>query len=146
MVSQLPWSRMHYWRDRRLGSCCFNISSKPKLFSSFPLPKQKVLWSLGLSSSFFINCDIPLNFAHFCTALADVGACLQKHLCQGLQREEGALRWRRGWKKSSASNLSWCCLRSHRRTGTRRAGWHSTGEKHRQTHSSTCGVYWDTGY
>lgn len=35
---------------------------------------------------------IPLNFVHSCTAQADVGVFLQKHLYQGLQREEGALR------------------------------------------------------
>lgn len=59
---------------------------------------------------------------------------LQKNLYPGLQREEGALRWRRDWKKSSASNLSLCCLRTHRRTGTRRAGWRSSVEKQIQTH------------
>lgn len=136
MVSQLPWSRMQYWRDRRLGSWCFNVPSQSKLFYSFPhfwTKNPVLLWIIKQ-----LHHVIPLNFVHSCTAQADVGVFLQKHLYQGLQREEGALRWRRGWKKSSASNLSWCCLRTHRRTGTRRVGWRSTREKQIQTHSSTC--------
>lgn len=64
---------------------------------------------------------------------ANLEVFLQKRLYPGLQREEGASRWRRDWKKSSASNLSSCCLRTHRRTGTRRAGWRSSVEK--QTHT-----------
>lgn len=110
-----------------------SVPGKSKLFSSFPPHKTKTLWSFGLSSSYFSNQDIPLNFVHSCTTRANLEVFLQKHLYPEFRREEGALRWRKDWKKSSASNLSLCFLRTHRRTGTRRAGWRSSAEKQIQT-------------
>lgn len=111
------------------------VLSTSKLF--FPLWNQPPWWSFGLLSSYFSNQDIPLNFVHFCTTGANPEVFLQKHVYPGLQREEGASRWRRDWKISSASNLSLCCLRTHRRTGTRRASWHSSVEKQIQKHPIT---------
>lgn len=120
-VSGHRWTRNHKW------IIWFQVS----LDSSLPslLTKPKSLWSFGLSSSCFSNQDIPLNFVHSCTTQANLEVSLQKHLYPGLQREEGAPRWRRDWKKSSASNLSLCFLRTHRRTGTRRARWRSSVER-----------------
>lgn len=90
------------------------------------LPSHKPLSSFGLPSSYFRNQDIPLNSAHSCITQASSGVFLQKHLYPELQRPEGAMRWRKDWKISSANNLSLCCLRTRRRTGTRRAGWRSS--------------------
>lgn len=130
----IPSVSGHRWTRNRKWIIWFQVS----LNSSLPslLTKPKSLWSFGLSSSCFSNQDIPLNFVHSCTTQANLEVSLLKHLYPGLQREEGAPRWKRDWKKSSASNLSLCFLRTHRRTGTRRARWRSSVERQIQTQCS----------
>lgn len=62
-------------------------------------------------------CPVPS-----CRAQEAPAVSLQKHLCPLFHTWWAAQRWRKGWKKSSASSQSWLCRRSRRRTDTRRAG------------------------
>lgn len=85
-----------------------------QLYWQFPR-KTMHLWHLWFSYW-------PLHPVPSCTVQEHPAASLLKSLCPLSQTWWAALRWRTGWRKSSASSQSWPCQRSHRRTGTRRAG------------------------